>query len=321
MDFNCFVQSLLLCVLSSTRVCANDLPHGLFDRASAAWRCCHTSLDDTTLAKVPSRQVGASVPRAAHWHPAGSAPSMSSAINSFTAILWPQVPDRPSGTSAAPDGLWRSFATAAQTLEAHQTGQADANAQVARVGRTWDKSGEQGASTAFRIIGQPADGNCLFHSLARGIRDGKTTASSLRSDIANFIRENPTWQVSDTYLRRWIKWDSDMDVNTYARRMEAGAWGGGIEMAVFSHLKQVNVIVYQRVQKQGMDGLVFKRISSFDSPNARKTVNVLYRGGKHYDALEPVSSQPPVTMTNLLSLRHRADDSMWKDYPRAVAAR
>ena len=38
---------------------------------------------------------------------------------------------------------------------------------------------------------QPGDGNCLFHSLAHGLRDrGRTTAYSLRAEIVDFIETN-----------------------------------------------------------------------------------------------------------------------------------
>jgi len=56
---------------------------------------------------------------------------------------------------------------------------------------------------------------------------------------------------------------------------------GGIEMAACSHLKRVNVHVYQRSTDDS-----YKRISCFDcKKGARMTVRVLYCGGTHYDAM------------------------------------
>lgn len=48
-------------------------------------------------------------------------------------------------------------------------------------------------------------------------------------------------------LRRvQVFWDSGSSVASYCRRMaQGGVWGGGIEMAAVSHLKRVNVFVYQ----------------------------------------------------------------------------
>lgn len=72
----------------------------------------------------------------------------------------------------------------------------------------------------------------------------------------------------------------------YCRRMaQGGVWGGGIEMAVVSHMRSVNVYVYQS------SGGGYKRISSFNPPGPVRTgkrsdVRVLYTGGMHYDAIE-----------------------------------
>ena len=136
-------------------------------------------------------------------------------------------------------------------------------------------------SSAARVVRQPGDGSCLFHSLSFGLRDG-SSAASLRRQIAEFISANPSLMISDSPLKDWIQWDSNSTVGAYSRRIaQTGVWGGGIEMAAVSHLKGVNVFVYE--QKGG----AFKRISSFEGPNAReKPVRVLYGGGVHYDALE-----------------------------------
>ncbi|KAH8074287.1 hypothetical protein JL721_1839 [Aureococcus anophagefferens] len=110
-----------------------------------------------------------------------------------------------------------------------------------------------------RVIPQPPDGSCLFHSLSYGLRDGRG-ATSLRREIMAFIRNNPDLKISDTPLRDWIHWDALVSVATYTQRMSRGGWGGGIEMAATSELNR---------NKQG----------------AEKTVRVCYRGGVHYDSL------------------------------------
>ena len=135
--------------------------------------------------------------------------------------------------------------------------------------------------SAARVIRQPGDGSCLFHSMSYGLRDG-SSAVTLRRQVAKFIEENPTLEISDSPLKDWIQWDTGSSVSAYARRMsQTGTWGGGIEMATVSHMKNVNVYVYQQT------GAGFKRISMFEGPNARdKPVRVLYGGGVHYDALE-----------------------------------
>jgi len=133
-----------------------------------------------------------------------------------------------------------------------------------------------------RVVRQPGDGSCLFHSMSHGLRDG-TTANSLRRQVVEFIAGHPELEISDSPLKEWILWDSGSSVQAYCRRMgQGGVWGGGIEMAAVSHMKNVNVYVYQQ------SGGGFKRISCFEGPDGKsgRPVRVLYGGGVHYDALE-----------------------------------
>jgi len=138
-----------------------------------------------------------------------------------------------------------------------------------------------------RCVRQPGDGNCLFHSLCFGLNDGKSgrplSAGELRGQLASFIAQNPHLDIAGDSLEEWVKWDTNSSARNYASRMARGGWGGGIEMAACSLLKNVNVHVYER----GSGG--YKRISCFDCPgHASKTIHVLYQGGVHYDALVPL---------------------------------
>jgi hypothetical protein len=133
-----------------------------------------------------------------------------------------------------------------------------------------------------KIVPQPGDGSCLFHSMSYGIRD-KSNATSLRRDICSYIQHHPLTPICDTPLSDWVDWDSGTSCSDYARKMSYGAWGGGIEMACMSRLKDCNVHVYESLRSGG-----FKRISAFDNPidpQLKRNVRVLYRGGVHYDAL------------------------------------
>jgi len=98
--------------------------------------------------------------------------------------------------------------------------------------------------------------------------------------------KNATLQIAGDTLEEWVRWDSNSSVNEYARRIAVSGWGGGIEIACCSIIKNVNVHVYETSRCSGE----FKRISCFDAPNADKTVHVLYQGGVHYDALQPLMS-------------------------------
>mmetsp|Transcript_25846 Transcript_25846/g.74471 ORF Transcript_25846/g.74471 Transcript_25846/m.74471 type:complete len:384 (+) Transcript_25846:209-1360(+) len=144
-----------------------------------------------------------------------------------------------------------------------------------------------------RVIRQPGDGSCLFHSLCHGLRSCSTVgcrADALRRELAQFLQRNPSLQIAGDTLEEWVRWDSNSTVADYARRMAISGWGGGIEMACCSVLKSVNVHVYENVGRGS--GSEFKRISCFDAPNgaSKTTIHVLYQGGVHYDALQPVAS-------------------------------
>jgi hypothetical protein len=74
-----------------------------------------------------------------------------------------------------------------------------------------------------KVVRQPGDGSCLFHSMAYGLREG--SANSLRAEICQFIVSNPSMKISDTPISDWVRWDSGTSVGDYAKRMSRGAWG------------------------------------------------------------------------------------------------
>jgi len=137
------------------------------------------------------------------------------------------------------------------------------------------------ASRNVRVIQQPGDGSCLFHSLSYGLAE--SNASMLRQDICSYIASNPGMTIADTALKDWIRYDSGGSVQSYAEHMAAGTWGGGIEMAALTRMKNVNVHVYEKCREGSLEG--YRRISAFESPGAHKTVSVLYQGRMHYDAI------------------------------------
>ena len=61
--------------------------------------------------------------------------------------------------------------------------------------------------------------------------------------------------------------------------MRSGSrWGGAIEMAVFAHMHNVRVEVWQPIGSSS-----FKCIAGFG--DSRTVINVCYSGGVHYDGL------------------------------------
>jgi hypothetical protein len=155
-----------------------------------------------------------------------------------------------------------------------------------------------------RVISQPGDGSCLFHSLRYGLAriapaDRRVTAvpstSSLRQQLARWVVANANLRIADTPVHKWVRWDSGVEPHAYAARMARSGWGGGIEMAACSRLMGVNVWVYEKVRGG------YERISCFDAPcgggeapgaaGAASTVHILYQGGVHYDALLPETAE------------------------------
>lgn len=51
-----------------------------------------------------------------------------------------------------------------------------------------------------KVVKQPGDGSCLFHSMCYGLGTG-INASRLRSEICSFIQNNPDLKISDTPLK------------------------------------------------------------------------------------------------------------------------
>lgn len=155
---------------------------------------------------------------------------------------------------------------------------------------TAKKMGSDGGDFTLRgarVVRQPGDGSCLFHSLSFGLSQGQPNprdAEQLRRELAAYIERNPQQEIAGDTIEEWVRWDANSSVSVYAAQMGQRGWGGGVEMAVCSLLKAVNVHVYE-----ASTGGTYKRISCFDTPGSKRTVHVLYQGRCHYDALVPVA--------------------------------
>ena len=139
-----------------------------------------------------------------------------------------------------------------------------------------------------RVVRQPGDGSCLFHSLAHGLRDARVADYDhrrLRQALMDWLARHEDLKIADTPVRDWVLWDANQAVPAYVGRMRIGGWGGGIEMAACARKFRVDVHVYERSPAGARHP--FKRISRFDAPARppRGRVDVLYCGGVHYDGL------------------------------------
>ena len=134
-----------------------------------------------------------------------------------------------------------------------------------------------------RVIPQPGDGSCLFHSLGRALH---TDDKTLRAEVTRYIELNGESSIAGTALKKWVNWDSGTDARAYASRMrQRGSWGGALEMAVVAQMKDVAIHVYEKQPRQAGS---FKRIATFGDAGRsdESAAHVLYGGRVHYDALE-----------------------------------
>ena len=86
-----------------------------------------------------------------------------------------------------------------------------------------------------RVVRQPGDGSCMFHSVSYGLGDG-STAGSLRKSVADTIAAYPNMQILETPIAEWIRMDANVGVSSYVQSLRGGAWGGGIELAVLAQM-------------------------------------------------------------------------------------
>jgi len=115
----------------------------------------------------------------------------------------------------------------------------------------------------YRRFRMPGDGSCLFHSIAFGLKAigyRSEDGHSVRQRVAEFIAENPEFEITGTPLRDWVNWDSDVSVDNYALRLLRGnLWGGAIEMAACAQIFFVDIVVYE----EDYYGGCIRRISDF----------------------------------------------------------
>lgn len=144
-------------------------------------------------------------------------------------------------------------------------------------------------SGSVSVVRMPADGACLFHSLAHGLGTlgHEESGLNVRQHIAQVIASTPDCEIAGTPLREWVEMDSQMSSSAYASMVaRGGIWGGAIEMAVFTHIYGVDVGVYE---EDGYNG-GFRLISGFAAPDGKRDghkrcVCLKYSGRSHYDAL------------------------------------
>eukprot|EP00971_Amphidinium_carterae_P032705 644075-Amphidinium_carterae.2 len=142
-------------------------------------------------------------------------------------------------------------------------------------------------AAAVRLVPQPADGLCLYHSLAAGLADG-STAADLKRATADYIQCNHDLRVAGVPLYEWQAWESAD--NTTQRRDNGdaipGHWGGAVELAAFAAQRHVLI----RVFLPPSNGQDYVCAASFGHADSWHSIDLLYSGRNHYDLLVVLGS-------------------------------
>lgn len=152
----------------------------------------------------------------------------------------------------------------------------------------------------FIINSTPRDGHCLFHSIARGLRElgivkKKPTAAFLREQVANFLIENDgivpgaAQQLSNFFERRedgsivyaspfqaarGHDYKDRITLAQYARKVSSGSlFGGELEICVLAHIHNVVINIYSWIYYDGKSLPVPER---YGPENAKDTISVFY---------------------------------------------
>ena len=161
-----------------------------------------------------------------------------------------------------------------------------------------------GETMFFKNIPNNGGGHCLFHSILHLLQNqGRLqghTMKDVRRDLADWLLQLKDSQVSDVTWERFVffvadnqydidnvnddafeRWRRNGGFETYVNNLRTTSqWGRDIEIIAAGLLYEVNIFVYV------LNDLEQGPIKAIEVPNAI-TLNLLYRGGVHYEALVP----------------------------------
>ena len=138
-----------------------------------------------------------------------------------------------------------------------------------------------------KLIKQPADGSCLYHTLVFGLRHANLKpppASHLRLNMATWAALHARLVVHGKTLHTWLRWEAggSESYQQYCDRQALCGWDGVIEIIVATRMFQVAVAVWVPLER-----CRFRRTALFEPDGAAKaTIHVCRTGGVHYDYLE-----------------------------------
>ena len=140
-----------------------------------------------------------------------------------------------------------------------------------------------------KLIKQPGDGSCLYHSLSRGeweLGRRGTPHAELRRELAMWVKSNGPLPFNGKTVSAWLESElgRPMSVAAYAKQQSVDGWGGPLEILAFVLLKKVNVWVWVPLA-QGR----YRRTSCFNVPHGQKEVGTINISHIYYTAREAVT--------------------------------
>jgi len=152
---------------------------------------------------------------------------------------------------------------------------------ITNIGGGFDFSSGDGAR--LREVPRRPDGSCLYYSLLE--TDEFSLADGLRHEINKFIKSESESTLGTTTVLRAIQTEigTSQTVFDYTNYMsEQKAWGGAIEIAIFSLMRSVPVKIFMKASS-GYVGIWHYGCTDGDTTSA---ICLLY-DGTHYSNLEP----------------------------------
>lgn len=167
-----------------------------------------------------------------------------------------------------------------------------------------------GRQTRVRLVRQPGDGSCLYHSLCEGWNSLPSrkkesvalTPSYLRHFLSTLVLNMKDKPIAGTPLSEWIFMETGQSSEEYSRRMRRGGWGGSVECMLFADAFGVCVSVYRQKRGSGHkrwigeeeEALSLEKVVRWGDESERRgrkgvqggrVVRLLYTPYLHYDAL------------------------------------
>ena len=163
-----------------------------------------------------------------------------------------------------------------------------------------DISGNDVYMRNSRIVKQPGDHSCLFHSLSFCLSYGEVVAIDhncnsgflLRELVASFIRENGDViiQLSDglyVTIEEAVIFEGFSLESYFVRMSNRQAWGGTIEIAAVAEMYNICINIFRPVKNRRSFGYMGShKCRNFGSESME--ISLLYTGNCHYDSLVDV---------------------------------